>query len=241
MTQKRRDDTTDAAVETPDLSESAVADHLRRHPDFLVRHPDLLDVLQAPRRDHGDGVVDFQNAMMDRLRGELDRLRESRDDLIHTGRANMNTQSRIHEAVLALLGARSFEHLIETVTTDLLVMLDLDAITICVEQSADAPTGAIRRGVMQMEPGTVDRLLGDDRGHLLIAEMDGAYQIFGEASELIRSAALMRLDIPGAPPALLAMGSRTPGHFEASQGTELLRFLAQTLAQTIRRWLELPI
>jgi hypothetical protein len=245
MTRKSQDDAPDASgpetpVEPSELSETAVADYLRRHPDFLVRHGDLLDVLQAPRRDYGDGVVDLQNAMMDRLRGELTRLRESRDDLIQTGRANMHTQTRIHEAVLALLRSRSFEHLIETVTTDLVVMLDLDAITICVEQTPDAPAATTRRGVLQMEPGTVDRLLGDDRAHLLIADMTGANQIFGEASELIRSAALLRLEIPGAPTALVAMGSRQPGYFEPNQGTELLRFLANTLALTIRRWLELP-
>jgi uncharacterized protein YigA (DUF484 family) len=250
MTGKRRDDAADTATDPPGaarvsgeshpLDDAAVAAYLREHPDFLRRHPDLLDVLQAPRRDYGDGVVDLQKAMMERLRGELARLRESRDDLIQTGRVNMNTQTRIHESVLALLRAKSFEHLIETVTTDLVVMLDLDAITICVEQAPEGRTGAVRRGVLQTEPGAVDQLLGDERDHLLIAELAGANQIFGEAAALIQSAALLRLEIPGAPAAMLALGSRTPGHFEPNQGTEFLRFLANVLALTIRRWLELP-
>ena len=240
MTRKRRDEAPDTAVEPAGLDDATVAAYLRRNPEFLLRNPGVLDVLQPPKRDYGDGVVDLQNAMMDRLRGELARLRESRDDLIQTGRANMNTQTRIHEAVLALLRAKSFEHLIETVTTDLVVMLDLDAITICVEHAPDAPSAPVRRGVRQMTPGTVDRLLGDERDHLLVAEMAGANQIFGEAAGLIQSAALLRLEIPGAPAALLALGSRTTGHFDPSQGTEFLRFLASALALTIRRWLELP-
>jgi uncharacterized protein YigA (DUF484 family) len=93
---------------------------------------------------------------------------------------------------------------------------------------------------MQMEPNTVDRLLGVDRSHVLIPELQGRAEMFGEAAALINSAALLRLDIPGAPPALLAMGTRTAGQFDPGQGTELLRFLADSLALTIRRWLELP-
>ena len=250
MTGKRRDDAADTATDPPGaatdaaaadaVNDASVAAYLRENPDFLRRHPDLLDVLQAPRRDYGDGVVDLQNAMMERLRGELARLRESRDDLIQTGRANMNTQTRIHEAVLALLRAKSFEHLIETATTDLVVMLDLDAITICVEQAPEGPTGPVRRGVLQTQPGTVDQLLGDEREYLLVAELAGASQIFGEAADLIQSAALLRLEIPGAPAAMLALGSRAPGHFAPDQGTEFLRFLANVLALAIRRWLELP-
>ena len=249
MTGKRQDDTppatptrgaTSAAGADAPLSDEAVAAFLKQNPDFLRRRPEVLDALQPPRRHHGDGVTDLQQAMVERARSELAKIRESRDDLIQTGRANMNTQSRTHKAVLALLGAKSFEHLIETTTTDVSVMLDLDAVTICVEQTEDAPAATSKRGVLQMEPGTVDRLLGQERDHLLVADMTGASGVFGEASELIRSAALMRLDIPGAPPALLAMGTRTPGTFEPHQGTELLHFLANVLALAIRRWLELP-
>ncbi len=42
--------------------------YLREHPDFLERHPDALQLLAAPRRGNGDGVLDFQHFMLERLR-----------------------------------------------------------------------------------------------------------------------------------------------------------------------------
>ena len=36
---------------------AAVADYLRRHPEFLVDHPDLLDILTPPAQRRGDGTT----------------------------------------------------------------------------------------------------------------------------------------------------------------------------------------
>ena len=223
------------------LDDAAVAAYLRANPDFLARHESLLDVLHAPGRRHGEGVVDLQQFMTERLRGEVARLRDSRDDLVQTSRANMNTQSRVHEAVLALLSAHSFEHLIETVTTDLAVILDVDAATICVEQVHEDSGRPNIRGVRPLAPGSVDSLLGQGHSHRFVPEVGDSEVLFGEAATLVRSAALLRVEVSaGTPPALLAMGSREPGQFEPAQGSELLRFMAGCLAATIRRWLDLP-
>ena len=46
-----------------------VAEYLRRHPDFLVRYPKILDGLTPPAQYSGDGVVDMQQFMLERLRG----------------------------------------------------------------------------------------------------------------------------------------------------------------------------
>jgi uncharacterized protein YigA (DUF484 family) len=102
----------------PDSKRSAeptaaqVAAYLRRHPDFLVRHPQVLDGLKPPIKQRGDRVVDLQHFMVERLRGEIQRLRSEQDDLLAVSRDNLSTQGRVHKAVLALLGAPSFEHLI---------------------------------------------------------------------------------------------------------------------------------
>jgi hypothetical protein len=119
------------------VSADQVAAYLRRHPDFLARHPDLLDVLTPPTRDRGKGVVDLQQFMVERLRRENAELSELRNDLVATGRSNLAIQSRVHEAILALLRAGSFEEFVETITTDLAVILDLDVVTIGVERAAE--------------------------------------------------------------------------------------------------------
>src|SRR3546814_19800428 len=57
------------------------------------------------------------------------------NDLVATGLSNLAIQSRVHEAILALLRAASFEEFVETITTDLAVILDLDVVTIGVERA----------------------------------------------------------------------------------------------------------
>ena len=76
---------------------------------------------------------------------------------------------------------------------------------------------------------------------LLHENIDADPEIFGEASGLVRSEALVRLRISLRTPAgLLAFGSRDPERFGPSQATELLNFLARVLEHCIRTWLRLP-
>lgn len=224
------------------LSEAEVRAYLQGHPDFLQRNADLLDVLEPPRRQDGEGVVDLQQFMLDRLRGEIARLREARDELVLMSRANLAAQCRIHEATLAILSCRSFEELIEAVTTDLTVILDLDAVTICVEQPEEGENPPMHiGGVHQLAPGSVSALIGRGQGAALIADMSWEPSIFGSAAGVVRSAALLRMEIsPMTPPAMLALGSRRPDQFDPSQGSELLQFLARCLERVVRQWLELP-
>ena len=222
-----------------------VAAYLRRHPEFLAEHPELLDVLLPPARPAvtaaGASVVDLQQAMVERLRQENEEMRRSHQELLLTLRGNQAIQSRIQQAALALLHARSFEHLIETVATDLAAILDLDAVTICVEPAADAPSQVRTRGVLRVPQGTVAALVGPGKTIRLESEMAGDPLLFGPGAGLVQSQALVRLEVSSAtPPTLLALGSRQEGHFQPSQGTELLSFLAQVLESQLRAWLDLP-
>lgn len=251
MTQNRRDPAAEQKpVEPEPIARQAVdgdlvAAYLRRHPEFLAERPELLDVLTAPARPAvaagGPAVVDLQQAMVERLRRENEEMRRSHQELLLTLRGNQAIQSRIQQAALALLHARSFEHLIETVATDLSAILDLDAVTICVEPAVDAPSEVRTRGVLRVPQGTVAALLGPGKSIRLEAEMAGDPLLFGPGAGLVQSQALVRLDVSSAtPPTLLALGSRQVGHFQPSQGTELLAFLAQVLESQLRAWLDLP-
>ena len=223
------------------IAADQVEAYLRRHPDFLAQRPQLLDVLTPPARPRGDGVVDLQQVMVERLRHKLSDVTQLRDDLVATGRSNLAIQARVHEAILALLRARSFEEFVETITTDLAVILDLDVVTIGVEQAADGAAWKPVAGVYCLRAGTIDALLGRAGSMLLREDVAGDPAVFDGAAGLVRSDALIRLGIgKNAPPALLALGSRQAGAFHAGQGTELLNFLSQVVEETFRAWLHLP-
>ncbi len=245
MTQNRRDAAPEGAgrkdaADEP-VSAAQVADYLHRNPDFLSRHPELLRVIKAPRRNCGDGVVDLQQYLVEHLRGQLAELSAARDELVVTGRNNLSAQARVHRAILALLAAKSFEHFIETLTTDLAVILDLDVVIIGVEQNGCTAARAQTAGVVQLERNMVDRLIGPRQTIALRPQVSGEPEIFGPGAGLVASDALIRLSISGATPtALLALGSRHPEEFHPGQGTELLSFLARVVESCIRGWLNLP-
>jgi uncharacterized protein YigA (DUF484 family) len=225
----------------PEVGPVEVAAYLRQNAGFLVEHPDLLHILTPPAQRRGEGVIDMQQFMLQRLQTEVARLKNQHRALITTSRANLASQARTHQAVLALLAAPSFEHLIQIVTTDFAVLLDADVITLAVESVSGCQSHLSVRGVQLLERGTVERLFGPDRDVLLLGDVEGDPAVFGSGAGLVRSAALLRLKVsPQAPAGLLAIGSRRTGKFHAGQGSELLGFLAKSLSVVIAGWLDLP-
>lgn len=230
----------EAADDTAVAAEQ-VAAYLRQHPDFFDHNPKLLDAIAPAGETRAEGVVDLRHFIVERLRDELAGMSTLRDELVVTGRTNLSAQARVHKAILALLAARSFEHFVETLTTDLAVIVDLDVVTLGVEQSGEDVSRAQTPGVYSLDPGTVDRLVGPGQSIALRETVAGDPMVFGPGAGLVASDALLRLSISSTtPPALLALGSREPGQFHPGQGTELLGFLARVVESCIRGWLNLP-
>ncbi|MSO77185.1 MAG: DUF484 family protein [Alphaproteobacteria bacterium] len=218
-----------------------VAAYLRAHPDFLVRHPELLAVLMPPAREQGDNVVDMQQFVTERLRRELERLRDSYKSLVTVSRTNLSVQARIHAGVLALLKARSFDHFIDIVTNELAGMVRADVVTLCIEAGNDVLPHAVKAGVYVLQPGAIDEMIGAGREVALHDDVAGDPRLFGPAAGLVRSQALVRLNISrDGPGGVLAIGSRRRNFFSPKQGTELLTFLARTVEHSIRILLDLP-
>ena len=232
-----------AAPAPSEPSPESVTAYLRRHPaflsEFLTRHGAGVDAGDSPIR-RPDGVIDLQAARVERLRGEVDGLRRQQRAIVSASRANLNSQHRVQTAVLFLLDARSFEQLIQTIGTDLAVLLDIDVACLIVE--ADSANGGRSQiaGVRVVGSGQVDARLG--RANVaLTADTVGDPALFGEGAGLVRSQALLRLAVSDStPPALLALGSREPDGFEPGMRTDLLVFLGRVLERCIRSWLDLP-
>ena len=231
----------DTATVTDTADAESVAEYLRRHPDFLVRHPEILDRLTPPAHHSGDGVVDMQKFMLERLRGEVDNLRSCAIELIDTSRSNMSSQTRIHAAALAVLGLDDFEGLVRALADDLPLLLDMDAVVIGFEPTVPPVPDFALPDVRRLPEGTVDRVLGDSRNVLLLRETSDDGTVFGSAAGLVRSAAMARIR-PGhvLPVGLLAFGARGPGSFHPGLGTDLVEFLARVIEGCIHKWLDRP-
>ncbi|HVH81927.1 MAG TPA: DUF484 family protein, partial [Stellaceae bacterium] len=212
--------------------------YLRRHPEFLDEHPEALRLLRPPSREIGDGVVDFQHFLYERQRREINRINLEYRNLIAVTRGNLASQNRVHKAALAILAAPSFGQLIQIVTTDLAVLLDVDVVTIAVENVAGITPRLSTHGIHLLEAGTVEELLGEDKAVLYEADVAGDPALFGGAAGLVRSQALLRLRFGRETPVgLLCIGTRKPGRFHPGLGTELLGFLGRIVGIAIGLWL----
>lgn len=229
-----------ASAPAPRLTEDQVADYLRRHRDFLDRHPELIADLLPARHSGGRAVVDLQQYLIERLRRDLAEMRSTHDSTVTAARGNLQSQQRVHGAVLELMNAPSFEHFVESITTDLALKLDVDVVSLCVE-AARPNQPRTKSGVRFLALGSVDILMGPSKPIVLRPAIAAERAIYGGGAALVKSDALLRLAISDeAPVGLVAIGSREPGHFRAGQGTELLLFLARTIESTARAWLDLP-
>jgi len=120
------------------------------------------------------------------------------------------------------------------------VLLDLDVSCLIVESNGEDIPHVHRSGVRVVEPGTIGRWLGK-REVLLRSDIAGDPEIYGAGAGLVRSEALIRIQVSSdTPVGLLAFGSREPDMFHSGQGTELVCFLSRVVERCIRAWLDLP-
>lgn len=223
----------------PPLTEQDVINWLRDHPDFLKKHPELLDHMTAPKEKFGKGVADFQHYMVQRLKADRDEVLESAREIVESSRANMNSQTRIHRAILMLLEAHSFESFVSTITLDFPSLLDVDIVSLIVETDGGVVPQIHMQGVRAVAPGTV-HLLMKDKPIVLEAGINGLDEIYGGGAGLVKSQALMKLHVgEEAPAAMIAFGSRDPKAFESTQGTELVAFLGCVTERLFQAWLHI--
>ncbi len=217
-----------------------IKDFLKQNPRFLNQHPDAIDLILPPKGKREKGIADFQAYMIDRLKADKEEVLGTAQELVETARSNMNNQQRIHNAVLRILEARTFEEFINIITMDLAAMLDTDMSVLVVEAEGRTLPHIQTSGVRIIPEGTVDHWM---RGKtcLLESNIQGIEPIYGGGATLIRSQALLRVDISmDTPPAILAFGSRDADMFQAGQATDQVIFMARVVERAFRQWLQLP-
>lgn len=227
------------------LSADRVADWLRRHPDFLIDRPELAAILTPPPvagAGEDGGPIDFGRFLVRRLQRDLAAARRGETAAVEGARRLVRQQTRVHEACFALIDARSFEHFVEAITHDVARTLRIDAVGLCIEAGDGQPNGRTRSGVNLLPCGAANALLGGpDITERCRDTVRAERLLYGAAASLVRSDLLIRLCIGhGAPPGLLALGSRDPDAFVERSGRQPYLFLARVIESTARAWLNLP-
>lgn len=181
-------------------------------------------------------VIPFEERAVATLRERLGAAEEANQDLIAFARGHSGAVASIHEAVLAVVEADSFDALIHVVTQEWPLILGIDAAAIALvvgEQGFRADVNGIQTVAPQLLERTMETVDG-----VTLRNVGRGHPLFGPASSLIRSEALIRLDAePPLPSGLLVLGQRSAQSLEGRHGSELLLFLARSTSAMIRRCL----
>jgi uncharacterized protein YigA (DUF484 family) len=221
------------------ITAADVLQFLQENPDFLAKYPEII---AAAKQSAGENVVDFQQMIVQKLRSEKQRVEDRQRLLIDSARSNLTVQARVHAAVVRLAESRNLEELVDIINSELALMLEVDVIAILIEAEIGADLRHIpSHGIRTVDPRFIDNHLGAERDSLLEANVAGDPRLFGPASRLVKSQALMRLNIAlNVPDGLLAFGSRDPLLFADGQGTELVAFLTDVVERLLRRFMDAP-
>lgn len=230
-----------------EMTKKLVIQYLRENPDFLALHPDLFEVLTPPEQKHGGGVVDFQYYAISNLRSGMKKMKDRFNGLISSARENLSVQQQVQQAVLSVVKARNLEELLEVLSTDLVHWFDVDVVRLAMESDMAGLYDTYYNeenysGICFVPNGTAGAaLLGE--GVRLIPDTQsqppiGFEMIFAECSNLVRSCALVQLNLPDIKrPAILAFGVRHADRFHQHQGGELLAFLGEVMSVVLDRCL----
>jgi uncharacterized protein YigA (DUF484 family) len=180
-------------------------------------------------------VHSFEHRAVARLRARLGAVEEANQDLIAFARGHHGTVAAIHRAVLLAIQAGDLAELLNVVTGEWPEVLGIDHSALAV---AGTPTAIVAAADM-ISPidGAILRRALRGLGPVALRDVDRGHPFFGHACAAIRAEAVIRVDLPsGKPVGLLLLGQgRSPG-LDEHGGSELLRFLGQSLGAMIARW-----
>lgn len=227
-----------AVVEAPEaqgIDEQAVVDYLRRHPDFLLRYPELLEVVEL---QHTSGsAVSLIERQVEILRGRSQRLEDRLGTLLDAARDNEKRATSVHRLARVLIRAPTLASAILGLQTSLREDFGIDEVFVGVMSAALKRTQVVE-GLARLEPeSTLVRAFDNffrtklvECGPLAEAQ---ARLLFPKAAELPRSAAVVPLE-RDKNLGMLVLASRDPDRFQPRQGRVFLEMTAELVAAAVR-------
>ena len=202
-----------------------IARFLRTHPQFFDQNPDLLESIQVPH-PYGGRAIALSERQAVALREKVRLLEGKLGEMLQFGEENDAISEKVHRLAVALVGARDFPALAQSLYFHL--------------REDFAVPHVVLRVWGKAVPVDFDEARAPDEAQLRQAGAMGAPQCgpaagnafapwFGEAAEHVRSVALVPLGevrVFG----LLALGSEDPRRFFPEMGTLYLRRIGELCA-----------
>ncbi|KPU82629.1 recombinase XerC [Marinosulfonomonas sp. PRT-SC04] len=233
---------TSTSQQLEELRSKLIAD-----PDVILEDKDLMRALVAANEAQmGSNIIDLRGIAMERLEARLDRLEDTHRSVIAAAYENLAGTNQVHRAILRMLDPAEFENFLRDLDGEVSEILGVDCVRLVLESVQNENDPAVKRlgdVLIVAEPGFIEGYLTNgkrstSRQVTLRQIKPDSSEIYGEASDWIRSEAALKLDFGnGRLPGMLVMGSEDPHHFKPNQGTDLLEFFAGVFERAMRRWL----
>src|SRR3954468_16220439 len=202
-----------------------VAMFLRTHPQFFDQHAELLEKINVPH-PHGGRAISLAERQTVALREKARILEGKLTELIQFGEENDAISEKVHRLAVAMVGARDFPALTQTLYFHLREDFAVPHVTLRVWGKAVPADFAEAEAVADAQRVHAETIGGPQCG---AAAGNPFLPWFGEAAEHVRSVALVPLG-QTAIFGLLAMGSEDAQRFYPEMGTLYLRRIGELCA-----------
>lgn len=222
------------AAEKPALSHAQVIEHLKTHPDFLARHPDLLEALSLSHKD--GSAISLIERQVDILRAKNQKLEEKLERLMDAARDNEKRADNIHKLARTLIRAPSLAGVAAGLRNCLRDDFGVDELFIGL--AAKHYKRHDIEGIHSIEPdGKIAKVFENFfRTRLIecgpIAEAQSKL-LFAQAKVLPQSAAIVPLE-KDKNLGLIALGARDAERFQPRQGKMFLELTAEMMSAAVR-------
>ncbi|HEY0915859.1 MAG TPA: DUF484 family protein [Solimonas sp.] len=221
-------------TDAPKLNEREVVAYLKAHPDFLTRHPDLLEAIEM--RHKAGSAVSLIERQVDVLRAKNQRLEDKLERLLAAAHDNEKRAENVQRLARTLMRAPS----LAAVTVGLAKCMRED---FGIEETFIGLSSTQYKrhdidGLVSVEPdGKIARAFENFFRTRLIEcgplAADKAKLLFPKAESLPASAAIIPLE-KEKHLGMIALGAVDPERFQPRQGKLFLEMTAELVAAAVR-------
>ena len=206
-----------------------IAIFLRTNPQFFDQHPELLEKIHVPH-PYGGRAIPLGERQTLALREKVKLVEGKLQELVHFGEENDAISEKVHRLAAALLGARDFAALTQSLYFHLREDFAVPHVALRI-WGKPVPAGFAAGTPVNEGQMTHAATLGGPQCGLAAGNPCVAW--FGEAAEHVRSVALVPLAAGGDAASafgLLALGSEDAQRFFPDMGTLYLRRIGELCA-----------
>jgi uncharacterized protein YigA (DUF484 family) len=207
------------------MSPEDVSMFLRTHPQFFDQHPELLEKIQVPH-PYGGRAIPLAERQSLALREKLKLLEGKLSELVRFGEENDAISERVHRLAVALVGARDFPALTQSLYFHLREDFAVPHVALRVWGKSVPVDFQEAEAIEETQRRHADSMGAPQCG---AATGNAFLPWFREATEHVRSLALVPLG-DAAVFGLLALGSEDPKRFYPEMGTLYLRRIGELCA-----------